>query len=55
MSEAQDISSEEKAVEGEDKESDVNPEKDAKEKEAEDGKLVDEFIPPPPRIISIKI
>ena len=47
MSEAQDISSEEKAVEGEDKESDVNPEKDPVEKEAEDEKLVDELIPPP--------
>ena len=47
MSEAQDISSEEKAVEGEDKESDVNPEKDPVEKQAEDEKLVDELIPPP--------
>ena len=47
MSEARDIPSEQKVIDGKDKESDVKPNKDATEEEAVKEDSVDKFIPPP--------
>ena len=47
MSEARDIPSEQKVIDGKDKESDVKPNKDATEEEAVKEDSVDKFIPSP--------